>query len=664
MPKTITQKPSPLLLVVILWFLCPMAFGQGGTGKEATPTPSPTPRKTTPAKGNNPQRPTGPGKPASNEIAFWESIKDSTDPEDFKAYLQQYPNGTFVTLARNRLKKLEAEGPKPASTPAPSPGKSGINSSQNSNPGTVVRNKIGMELVWIPPGVYIMGSTNGRLDEKPLHPVAINYSFLMGKYEVTQAQWQQLMGTTVRDQRDKSNRTFWVRGEGGTNPMQYVNWNEAQQFIQKLNEMNDGYVYRLPTEEEWEYACRAGTTGDYAGVRDEMAWFADNAGDQPVDANKIWNDDRNNYGQRLVNNGNRTHPVGMKKTNAFGLYDMHGNVSEWCQDWYHDSYNAAPTDGSAWVNGGGMYRVARGGSWFNAAMDVRSSDRFSFKPDTRMNTLGFRVVATVRSGSGTKLGGEPLETASSSTLPTTNSSPGTSPKSGAPAGLPKIMRNRSGIDFVWIPSGNFTMGSPSGNANERPTHQVTLNYSFYIGKYEVTQAQWQAVMANNPSDFKDCGNCPVDSVSWEDAQSFMRKLNQMNDGYTYRLPTEAEWEYASRAGTTADVPVDNIEMAWYSENSGGKTHPAGQRRPNAWGLSDIHGNVWEWCEDWYHETYDGAPTDGKPWLTGGEQKFRVLRGGSWSYGLPSVRSANRGHATPGYHPNFYGFRVVAVARTQ
>src|SRR5215510_14915187 len=281
MPK---DRKKTFALVLVLNLLCAgaVAYGQGGTGKQPAPTPTPTPKKTTPPKGttstNNPKRSTGPAK-RTNEVTFWESIKDSTDPEDFKAYLRQYPNGTFVTLAKNRLKKLEAEQPKPTSTATPTPGKSGTNSSAlKSNPGTMVRNQVGMELVWIPPGVYIMGSTNGRSDEKPLHPVAINYSFLMGKYEVTQAQWQQLMGTTVRDQRDKTNHTFWVRGEGNTNPMQYVNWNEAQQFIQKLNEMNDGYVYRLPTEEEWEYACRAGTTGDYAGERDEVAWFANNAG--------------------------------------------------------------------------------------------------------------------------------------------------------------------------------------------------------------------------------------------------------------------------------------------------------------------------------------------------------------------------------------------------
>ncbi|HJZ79739.1 MAG TPA: SUMF1/EgtB/PvdO family nonheme iron enzyme [Pyrinomonadaceae bacterium] len=382
-----------------------LALGQGGTGKQPSPTPtpaaSPTPKKTTPAKGTgstkNATPSSGQGKRAESEIAFWESIKNSTDPEDFKAYLQQYPNGTFATLARNRLKKLEAAGPKPTSTPVPSPGKSGTESSTpKSTPGTVVRNKIGMELVWIPSGVYIMGSTNGRSDERPLHPVAINYSFLMGKYEVTQAQWQQVMGTTVREQRDKTNRTFPVRGEGSANPMQYVSWDEAQQFIQKLNEINDGYVYRLPTEEEWEYACRAGTTGDYAGERDEVAWFANNAGDQPVDATRIWNTDRNTYGSRVVNNGNKTHPVGTKKPNAFGLYDVHGNVNEWCQDSYHDSYNGAPTDGSAWVTADSPYRVARGGSWFNAAMDVRSSNRLSFKPDQRQNTIGFRVAATPR----------------------------------------------------------------------------------------------------------------------------------------------------------------------------------------------------------------------------------------------------------------------------
>ncbi len=209
------------------------------------------------------------------------------------------------------------------------------------------------------------------------------------------------------------------------------------------------------------------------------------------------------------------------------------------------------------------------------------------------------------------------------------------------------------------------MGSTNGEADEKPVHQVTINYSFYMGKYEVTQAQWQAVMGNNPSNFKNCGNCPVEEVSWNDARKFIRKLNQMNDGYTYRLPTEGEWEYACRAGTTGDYAGSLDETAWYYKNSGNKTHAVGSKRPNDWGLADMHGNVWEWCEDWYHGTYYGAPTDGSAWLSGGEQWERVLRGGSWLRDAASLRSANRGHDTP--DPRLdgnVGFRVVATARTQ
>lgn len=217
-----------------------------------------------------------------------------------------------------------------------------------------------------------------------------------------------------------------------------------------------------------------------------------------------------------------------------------------------------------------------------------------------------------------------------------------------------------------IPPGSFMMGSTNGE-NEKPVHEVTINYSFYMGKYEVTQAQWQSVMGNNPSHFKDCGgNCPVEQVSWDDAQNFINKLNESNDGFRYRLPAEAEWEYACRAGTTGDYAGNLNEMAWYSDNSGSKTHAVGGKQPNAWGLADMHGNVWEWCQDWYHETYYGAPSDGSAWLSGGEQKYRVLRGGSWYDLANNTRSALRLWLAPDYRNYYYGlgFRVVAVVRTQ
>jgi formylglycine-generating enzyme required for sulfatase activity len=227
-----------------------------------------------------------------------------------------------------------------------------------------------------------------------------------------------------------------------------------------------------------------------------------------------------------------------------------------------------------------------------------------------------------------------------------------------------VVRNQMGMELAYVPAGSFMMGSENGGTDEKPAHRVTISNGFYIGKYEVTQAQWQAVMGNNPSNFKDCGgNCPLEGVSWDDAQKFIQGLNGLKDGYTYRLPTDAEWEYACRAGTTGDYAGDPKEMAWFSENSGSKTHAVGGKQPNAWGLADLHGNVWEWCQDWYHETYYGAPTDGSAWLSGGEQKHRVLRGGSWSSLAAVLRSAYRSYNSPAFRNVDLGFRVVAVAQT-
>ena len=145
------------------------------------------------------------------------------------------------------------------------------------------------------------------------------------------------------------------------------------------------------------------------------------------------------------------------------------------------------------------------------------------------------------------------------------------------------------MEFASVPAGSFKMGLDS-YSDESPVHQVTFASGFYMGRYEVTQAQWQKVMGNNPSSDKSCGeNCPVEKVSWDDAQEFIKKLNAMNDGYTYRLPSEAEWEYACRAGTTGDDAGDLDSMAWYGKNSDDKMHPVGQKQPNAWGLYDMHG---------------------------------------------------------------------------
>lgn len=226
-----------------------------------------------------------------------------------------------------------------------------------------------------------------------------------------------------------------------------------------------------------------------------------------------------------------------------------------------------------------------------------------------------------------------------------------------------VVKNQIGMELVSVPPGSFMMGNSNGEADEQPAHQVTIGQAFYMGKYEVTQAQWQSVMGNNPSHFKDCPNCPVEQVSWDDTQKFISKLNESNDGFRYRLPTEAEWEYACRAGTAGDYAGSVGEMGWYLENSGNETHAVGGKRSNDWGLADMHGNVSEWCQDWYQETYEGAPRDGSAWLSGGEQSSRVLRGGSLLNDAARLRSAYRAYGTPDYSLNDLGFRVVAQART-
>jgi formylglycine-generating enzyme required for sulfatase activity len=225
---------------------------------------------------------------------------------------------------------------------------------------------------------------------------------------------------------------------------------------------------------------------------------------------------------------------------------------------------------------------------------------------------------------------------------------------------PTFKNAATGMEFVHIPPGEFMMGC-SGRQNqcdrdEIPTRRVRITKEFEAGIYEVTQAQWVSVMKSNPSHFNG-PDLPVEQVSWNDVQEFLEKLNALHDGYHYRLPTEAEWEYAARAGSTEARSGSLDEIAWYSLNSGSHTHPVGQKRPNAWGLYDTLGNVWEWVQDWYEPEYYKYGPDADP--AGPETgQSRALRGGSWFYLPLNGRVSYRDAIQPDGGFDAMGFRCV------
>jgi len=228
-----------------------------------------------------------------------------------------------------------------------------------------------------------------------------------------------------------------------------------------------------------------------------------------------------------------------------------------------------------------------------------------------------------------------------------------------------------------IPPGEFQLGSPTGNADERPVHRVRISQGFEIGKCEITQAQWEAVMGNahreanspvvnsdgaevspTPSRFKGA-SLPVDSVSWVDVALFLARLNARDAMHAWRLPTEAEWEYASKAGDAHEASLGM--SAWYKANSGEQTHPVGTKQPNAWGLYDIQGNLAEWVQDWYSPEYYGNSPDVDP--KGPETgSYRVFRGGCWHNDSDKCRSAIRNFDFPISRLDYVGFRLVKTAK--
>ena len=469
-------------------------------------------------------------------------------------------------------------------------------------------------MVPIAPGTFQMGSTAGSSNEQPVHQVTLSAPFWMSKYEVTQAEYQAVVG---------SNPSFF-QGASAPNapqrPVETVSWNDALAYCQALTVSEQaagrvpaGYRYQLPTEAEWEYCCRAGTTTEWSTGTSLSTSQA-------------------NFQGALANS---THPagqtaaVGSYAPNAFGLHDMHGNVLEWCLD-ANAPYAPGPVT-DPFVTGGG--KVARGGNWGSGytAPDCTSAVRL---PGFTESRVGFRVVL-------------------------------------AP------VRPTPFVNLVAITPGTFQMGSTAGQSNEQPVHQVTLSYPFWIGKYEVKQTEYQSVMGSNPSSFQGASapnwpQRPVETVSWNSAVAYGQALTAIEQaagrlppGYQYRLPTEAEWEYCCRAGTTTEwhtgtsLSTSQANFAGAlanATNTSGQTAVVGTYAPNAFGLHDMHGNVWEWCLDSFATYAAGPVTD--PFVTGGSN--RVLRGGGWfsSNSATVCRSAYRGSTLPTITAMIYGFRVV------
>jgi formylglycine-generating enzyme required for sulfatase activity len=222
-------------------------------------------------------------------------------------------------------------------------------------------------------------------------------------------------------------------------------------------------------------------------------------------------------------------------------------------------------------------------------------------------------------------------------------------------------------EYVPIPPGEFLMGCSLGDSecadDEKPPHRVRITQGFEIGKYEVTQAQWEAVMGSNPSEFK-APDRPVEQVSWNDIQEFLANLNGRNEGYRYRLPTEAEWEYAARGSSTGKYYGKLDTIAWYGRNSGDQTRPVGGKQPNVWGLYDTLGNVWEWCQDWYQDNYyaESAKDPGASPRGPAKGEYRVLRGGSWYDYAWFLRVSSRLRERPSGRYRHVGFRCVREER--
>jgi len=606
---------------------------------------------------------------------------------------------TQAELAMNSLRGLPDWGPGTDTGPRVQ-----VNAAEfaGDRPGKEWReNGLKMVFCWIPPGSFTMGSPGnepGRDGGREAQvPVTLTRGFWMGKFEVTQEEFEKLMGTNPSPN----------RGMEGLNtkrlPVLRINWATAEQFCQKMTALEfaagrlpAGWEYRLPTDAQWEYACRAGTT--------TATYFGESFGSKQLN----YNGERPYNGGAIGPNLGRPTEVGSYPSNAWGLHDMLGNASEWCRDYF---VSRAPGGTDPEVTTPQREHVSRGGNWRdNDPVYVRAARRnegFEGGEDGR----GLRVVIAFTGA----VAPSPLVGTNPLPQPTIPTPP---PKINAPiARAGHVITNGMGMKFAYCPPtgpNGFLRGSPATEKDREPDetqHKVILTEGFYLGIHEVTVGQFRQFVTSknyrtegerdgkgghgynmvtgrvaqkpeytwrNPG-FTQTDMHPVVNVSWNDAVAYCAWLSRQ-DGKSYRLPTEAEWEYACRAGSTtmyqhgndpeglaqvgnvADASAKRQFNDWTDTISADDgyafTAPVARYRANAWGLYDLHGNVWEWCSDWYGDYPAGTVTN--PTGPPQEAMRRILRGGSLVNYPRNCRSADRLSSPPGYRSRNLGFRVARV----
>ena len=558
----------------------------------------------------------------------------------------------------------------------------------------------------IPAGTFFMGSHAGEVgrmiySDEEGYQVTLTEDYYVGVFECTQYQWEMVMGEKPSY---FSNEAYYatrpvekvsfdmVRGSSasaGDGWPAYGHAVDADSFMGILREKT-GLLFDLPTEAQWEYACRAGTTTSISTGKNLLS-DSDDTGDAAVDE----------VGRYQFNGGgsiddtsedcttaNGTAKVGSYLPNAWGLYDMHGNLAEWCLDRHANRYDTTQDTDPVGPATGGMHMI-RGGAWNGVAGGCRSASRNQHYSSVCSNTIGFRVACHPRQNMYVvvDLSGGP--NASSYPVRYTDMAP-------------DLSDDTCRTTELWlrkIPAGTFTMGSPADELgryarNEMAQHDVTLTQDYYIGVFECTQKQWELVIGGNPSQYAGDtrpvaeityqavrGDSTTGSVRWPeyghavDAASFMGKL-QEKTGLTFDLPTEAQWEYACRAGTTTALNSGcNLMVATgsdpnmndvgrYDSNIGdgaggyGPPTKVGSYLPNAWGLYDMHGNVEEWCLDRDGADVSSTAAETDPAGPDSGSLYRVLRGGSWNNSARACRSASRNYLlTSGYGLDV-GFRVA------